>query len=747
MFLFCSILGCGADEATEGSPRETYNRGTAALAEQKFEDAAELLLKSRDEAGTDAVLRQAAAYNLALTHAQHGAAQEAEDPQKARELYSQAVSWFQDTLRLNPEDTDARINLEVVQKRLQLLADKLNAGKNNLEARLDRHLEDGRSARDQIRSLRNQIDASGDKSDPSGYRDQFDTMAVYVRGLQADMSTTLGLCSDERSNIQNKAEEEQSAEEKTRFIQLSNLEAYLSLARDEIADARRVLRRLDAVRGLTRLEKAVRHLKRAKEQLADPIAVLKVLTQEQQELAKQTTILQLSNKGMLQLQAQANQPPPKLPSWFNSSFLTDTQAFLDDRASEIMYRFEAAAEAPEPTEQEQANAEQQEMLTLVKDALPSLKQAVDSMRQAKSSLQADNLTTALQHEYAAITSLGSAIERFADAKTLIELAYANQEQLIVLLTPPSADQPANQQLSTEERSNMINKGMEENEGRISRLQAALTREKAKREQQLQAAAAQAQQQGQAAPDPEQDPLAQNQALFEEAERLRSAAATALGEMKAALLSSADPLPAAKQAQDQLHQLRILFFSIVEHMQELAQQQNNTRDKTSEAAAKDYEKLLEDLSLISPRQDEHLNQAKALAEALQSQADSAAENQQAEQAEQAEALANAYAEMGIAIEYMQGAGQTIEETRTEAGGMSHDVEPALEDQQKAVEHIMAAIQALQPPQQQEGDDQQKQDEQVGQQQAERRLQAAREREAERAAKRQQGGAQAPVEKDW
>ena len=81
--------------------------------------------------------------------------------------------------------------------------------------------------------------------------------------------------------------------------------------------------------------------------------------------------------------------------------------------------------------------------------------------------------------------------------------------------------------------------------------------------------------------------------------------------------------------------------------------------------------------------------------------------------------------------------------------SQDVSEILEDQKQALEAVIRAIQALQPPEQNQGDDNQEQKEQqndVSQEQAQKKMQKAKEREAERAQKQKQVR-QEPVEKDW
>ena len=91
----------------------------------------------------------------------------------------------------------------------------------------------------------------------------------------------------------------------------------------------------------------------------------------------------------------------------------------------------------------------------------------------------------------------------------------------------------------------------------------------------------------------------------------------------------------------------------------------------------------------------------------------------------------------------------------------ELEPALEDQLAALDHLQNALQALQPPSGQEdrGDGQSDQqqatpqreqgaeEERMSQRQALKRLQAIRDREAQRQRRRANATQPAPVEKDW
>ena len=107
--------------------------------------------------------------------------------------------------------------------------------------------------------------------------------------------------------------------------------------------------------------------------------------------------------------------------------------------------------------------------------------------------------------------------------------------------------------------------------------------------------------------------------------------------------------------------------------------------------------------------------------------------------------------------------TLDDAAVRAATMSPELEPALEDQLAALDHLQNALQALQPPSGQEnqnrGDGQSTQqqatpqreqgaeEERMSQRQALKRLQAIRDREAQRQRRRANATQPAPVEKDW
>ena len=720
---------------TEDSPRLIYNEGLAALNEGRFEEASTKLLEARDLALGDAELRQFASYNLALAHSRMGMQKESEEPEGASEQYGHAVAWFRDSLQLNPEDEEARVNLEVVLKRIQLLADRLNAGNNSLEKRLEVLLDDTRTIRDQVRTIDVQIDKGVSPDDLSS---AFEQLAIQVRDVQAQASTTIQLSSNELSNLSNKAEAERTDEENMRMAQLTSLSYHLEKGRDQIADARRVLRRLDVEKSLQRLDFAVRTIHRAREQLLDPLVVLQSIAQEEGQLTQQTNALAVQkNPGIF---ISNPEKIPKLPSWFDAKLLSEEQSNIHERSDEILQRFSfaTAQEAPEGT---QPNPEQDAFLALVKDAIPPLAKAVVYMKAAEQELSLERYKEALEQESQAQRELAKAIERFADAKNVIELAYETQQGLVMLLTPPSEGATLPVELTEEQRFDAVSKGLQENVSRIERLQGALQREKQQQLQQIPP-----QEEGAAEGE---DPQASVEQFFSRAEELRVNTLKALQAMNEAIIQEGEVLVHAKEAQKSIEELRILFFSIVEHLKQLLEQQSVLRDETGTLISDKYERMIDGIGYTLSQQSEMMQMAGAIAEELQKQADAAS---QGGDQEKAGSFAEAYAQTSVAQDAMQDAIDLLQQVKNEEGGESHDPQPVLDYQQQAMEALMAAIQALQPPQQNpdSGDDkqeQQEQQEQMSKQQAERRMQAAKEREEERAKKRQEASASDPVEKDW
>lgn len=782
-----ALSGCADGGA--GAARARYNQALQDFEAGRWEEAAEGFLAARDRAGMDPALRFRAAYNLGLSHARRadelGAAPAGEGeagPEAIIHSLRQSAAWFRDAVRLDPDSEDARVNLEVVLRRIQVLADQLNKGQNSLEARLERVIEDQRALRDQIRGLMQRVAESGAAAEPVAFQGEFDALATFERRLLADTGTVSDLAGEELGLLQGK--DERGQEEEMRLVQLQNLDIYLQAARGELADTRRLLRRLLGDKAHGRAVAGLAALERAREQLLDPVTVLRGIAQDQAQVLGQTAGLDQLGEGGVQLGAgdeAAQDAPPAPPVWLTAEHLQGRQDVLRQRTDEVLARFQAGVSAAgDPAAQPDAPADprQQRVLAQAAEAIPSLEQAVAHMQGAASALAGEDLTRAAEAQTDAIEALFRAMERFSDIRALIELIHREHMATSALLTPSDAPEavalpPEIAGLSTAERSARIRALVTRNTDRLSRLEGLLDDELAVLD--AQAADAGAGGAGAAQPGPQAEQMSpeqidaakqqylQAQGLRAQADEALARLAEAMGEGSALRIDGARA--AAGEAAEHIEDLRRLFFSIVEHLKELLQSQTRTHDQTGSAAAGPDEELSGRLGQLVEPQSEHAATGDALAQALAAQADAAAQQPQqpGSGADASERLAQAAGEVTQATAEMQSAADFLRKDAEAARSMSVDIGPTLEAQQVAMEHLENAIRLLQPPQEQQQDqqDQQQQDQQqdqqqqqqqaqeMSQQQAQRRLQEIRDREAERQRdkRRRERFTPEPVEKDW
>lgn len=104
-------------ERKKDDPRLHFNAGAAAYREGKFDDAAQQF--SQAIASPDLKLQQLAYYNVG--NALYYAGEHLPDPQKRTEAWEKAAKNFELSLKLNPQDADAKFNLEFVKKKLEEL--------------------------------------------------------------------------------------------------------------------------------------------------------------------------------------------------------------------------------------------------------------------------------------------------------------------------------------------------------------------------------------------------------------------------------------------------------------------------------------------------------------------------------------------------------------------------------------------------------------------------------------------------
>jgi len=739
------LIACGGGE--HRAAREQYNQGIELLAKGDHEAAEKALLDARSAAGVDPELRFRAAYNLGLAYAAHaekvkspGGDKEPPDPAKALELTQQAVSWFSDAARLRKDDADTQANLAIVRARAQALADELRKGEGKLEVRLDAVIADQRGVLDDARGAWLAIKQAGG-ADPLAQQGTLSHLADRERGIVAEAGVIGDLAADEIDAIGKKAEDKRSDEEKARVIQLKNLDLYLVEGRNRIAEARRKLQDLSAEDAVSRAEAALDALKRAREQLLDPITVLRDVAREELALMQQTY-------------AVAQAPADQVPAWMSGPALAQRQSVMRERVEEVRARLATATESPLPAD---AKPEQKQMIERVKIAVPLVTTASGAMDRAHFKLVDGKFEDAGEDERAALEALGKAIEQFADLKQTIDLTSETQKHLVSLLSPEAA-----KQLPAAERARETKDGLAQNVARMGRIKELIVDEVAKLDAQAAAAPAPAAGSGSSAPAPDQQAEAQKQQLeaqkqmLAQAEALRGEAEKLIGQLDGAIKANKDPLTAAKAADAKLDELRRLFFSVIEHLQDLIRQQGETRDQTSTAHGEDDEARAPKLPGIASRQDQHGQLAKAITDALAAQADAANKAQDPQQQQTGKNMAAAADEVRLAQNDMADAKRVLDKAVGETN-QSYSLEPVLKSQGTAIEHLMNALKLLQPPsQQQQQQDQQKQQQQQDQKKQDQQQQQqqggagqrARDEDARRQReRREQEGGGDTVEKDW
>ena len=208
-----------SDESTTTEQTETtdklgaraqYNASLTLLSSQDIDAAIDGFAAARNRAGADSDLRYRTAFNLGVAYAAKADQQKDSDPQGAMEILRSSAAWFNDAIRMAPEgDEDARVNLELVLRRIQQLADQLNDG-NALEQRLARIIDDQRGLRDRIRQLLDNITNAGANAEPVGFQRDFDELATFERALLAEATTIGDLAAEEQALIAGKTDEEKN---------------------------------------------------------------------------------------------------------------------------------------------------------------------------------------------------------------------------------------------------------------------------------------------------------------------------------------------------------------------------------------------------------------------------------------------------------------------------------------------------------------------------------------------------------
>ena len=780
------------DDESEASPPESaepedarvaYNDASSRLSAGDFDAADRLFEAARSAAGTDGEVRYRATYGLGFSAAARADSLLESAPDQALEALYRAGDYFRESVRLQPANQDPRHNLEIVLQRTRVLADTLaRQDEKEIASALDELIERQRAQDAAIRGLLEAIAVSnpGASLDDS-FRQGFRGLSTQQRQILSDGDAFAERTDRERSAIESKTEEEVTPEDRIRAIQLEQLAIYLQRARERMGHARRELRGRRGERAYRRSAAALAELKRARDQLRNPVEILDALLRDGSELARYTQAMAVLPIGLPGTTSGATLPP-----WLSHEYLRETQLALNDRAGELFERLSAGASqaetlfSEEPTvdaesaEAAQQLAERQRMMRRIVAALPSVESGVTAFDEALVALEVEDSSQASASQRAGLLALAEAREHFLELRGLIELTHEDQKRLHeVLAVSESSPEEAEEDESggppdLAEYLPALREVQQRNLDRSERISSMIEEEQ------------QALPPAEPSADPS-DPEAAS-AAAEAHQRLdlagqillltqsaMSGVADGLAEMQPGRELAEATRASSDQALRGVENLRRLFFSLIEHLREAAQRQRELNDETEALTALDDDDRASKLGPVLPRQAALAESTGAIANALEEQS---RENpgalvnpdvdldpaQQDAVAEEAVRLRRA-AELTLAAQTaMEAAGEKL---AAEEPGLAE----ARSDQDEALQRILEALEALSPPQQPQDDPQQQEQQQQNEQQQQQQqsaeqeqqqtgdpsqlLQEVRDRDAQRRREKAERQRQPydTVEKDW
>lgn len=608
-----------SDEAPSAAqpltPRERFNRGNEALRADRFDEAAAAFREARRDATDDPALRRAAAWNLGVTAAARAERERASDSKAALESLHEAADWLREAVAMAPDEDGPRHDLDVVMRRTLVLADEIaQAEQGSLEEALDALIAAQRERSLTAAGILEAVSVEDALAATERMRPSFRAEATAQRLLLAEVDDLAERVVREREAILRMSEETRAPEETLRAAQLEGVLAHLDGAIDRMGQTRRQLRQRRAERAYRRSAAALGELKRARDQLRDPVEQIGVLLGEVAQLGEATGALLARDRPL----ATSNEPAD-LPAFLTATTLSEEVLRVAQRTNELGARLgfaaeqagEQAAAPPPPTPSAPGGpdpAAQQALARALVEAAPRVASAGQALDRAATAAGGADWPEALEAEGEAARELAEAQEAFFDFDQRLAAMLADQTRIATGAALDSAardagDAPA---LDRDDLAPLLATLQAKNVGRAGRLAEQLAE---RRDEALaQAEAARAQAAGTAtAPNPgdadEHDPVARERARFEMAEQRLALAEGAMRETLDGFgLDGADPAgaeavdpdvsaidwpavaAASERARSQLEALQSLFFTLVEHLRALARDQRDLNDETAEAIA-------------------------------------------------------------------------------------------------------------------------------------------------------------------
>ena len=149
-------------------PEVKYNMATVFLAQENLEEAARLYREAAERAESSS-LKQKIHYNLGTVTFQEAKRQTDSDLKKAVKSLEESAGWFRTVLDANPEDSEARHNLEVVRLVLKDLLDRLKDQQSQQDQQQQQSQEGGQQPE---ADQENPEDQQQDSQEPEGEQDE-----------------------------------------------------------------------------------------------------------------------------------------------------------------------------------------------------------------------------------------------------------------------------------------------------------------------------------------------------------------------------------------------------------------------------------------------------------------------------------------------------------------------------------------------------------------------------------------------
>ncbi len=435
-------------EDLEGrDPRDLYNEALAFL-DNDVDRAERYLIEARRNSGTDGDVRFRATYNMGWVEVKRADAVLGEKPEEALAHLRRGADWFRDAVRLRPDHSDARYNLEIVLRRILELADSLKkTEQRDLAQRLDALIAQQRTL---VGGARQVVERVADNPDPNAvdrFQGDFRQLAVAQRKLLSDSQALSASVHEELEALDDKSDQEKSPQDQVRAAQLGAVLQYASQAEQRMGQARSQMRQRQADRAFRRAAAALDELKRARDQLRNPVEVLDVVLADAAATAQLTSNKAAADRPSLMPDTQTD----AAPAWLTAEYLEEEQLSLTQRVSELAGQLQAALDhqadrpaGPPTPQQQEERAQADRFLAMVRAAMPHLNRGKEAFEAAGQSLTGEQYDPALQHQLEAINALRDARERFLELRGLIELAYSREKQIQALLASllPTEPEPA-----------------------------------------------------------------------------------------------------------------------------------------------------------------------------------------------------------------------------------------------------------------------------------------------------------------